>query len=206
MRTFSKNSGGKMFKRKLCFLIPVFLFSVLFGEELKLENNYDGCPDIATHFEYVQKTDNGSAVVLSDGSQWIIKDRDGKESFSHISSEWRIGDEIRIGRHTESNKPRRHLLRNVSNGEANLFTADIDGCVDASNIFCIEKIDANGYAIVMQDGREWAVGYWGSFSTCRWQKGDQVVINKSSYSNWEDYLLINVNKKNSAWASIITWE
>ena len=195
-----------MFKKKVFFLIPLFSFSVLFGKELELENHYHGCPDIATHFEYVQKTDDSSAVVLSDGSQWIVKDSDKEDVFYHISNEWHIGDEIRIGSHDQSNKIGRYLLRNVSNGETNLFLADVDGCVDPSKIFYIEKIDANGYAIVTKNGLEWAVGYWGSFNTCKWRKGDQVVINKSNYSKWEDYLLININNKDSAWASIISWE
>jgi hypothetical protein len=92
----------------------------------------------------------------------------------------------------------------VRNNEVYLVDLDVVS-VDPAKSFNIEKIDKNGYAILTQNEIEWAIGWIGTFNTCKWRVGDRIIINKSGYSVGESYLIINADEGSSVWASLINW-
>jgi hypothetical protein len=199
-----------MFTKNLVLIIailtPLFLTAARPKEKLDLEINSYRCPDIAAVFKGALLQDHSKIVVaLSDGSQWIIASDRPEETLSEISSKWHEGDDIRVGT-TESEKYKeKYILKNVRNSR--VYLADMDSvCIDPSQAYFIERIDEHGYAIITQDGSEWAIGWLGSFATQRWRKGDRIIINKSSYHDWQDYLLINADTGTDAWASLINWK
>lgn len=186
----------------LMCLLPLIKLS---AERVDLDISYKGCPDFYTAFEAIYVQDHGKIVViLNDGSQWIVRDKNATEMFHKISSTWQVGDDIRIGTRTPKEFAGHYILKNARN--QCLCFADLDViCIDPTKANYIEKIDENGYAIFDSNGAEWAIGFWGSLDTYKWRKGDRLIINKSYFGDTEDYLLINADKGSNAWGSRIFW-
>ena len=184
-------------------IFPIFSSMKIMGEEkIDIKIAYYN-PDIAITFEAVYAQDHSKIIIiLNDGSQWVIRNNIYEE-FNKISANWRFGDEIRIEPRDPQEYQGRYILKNVRTHAVCLVDL-VSICLDNSKANYIEKIDSNGYAI-FTNGLEWAIGYWGSITTCKWRKGDRIVINKSHYSKSEDYLLINVDKGTDVWASLILW-
>ena len=188
------------------FLLSMLPFTGFTDEKLDLELNYYDCPTISATFETVViKGKSEGVIILSDGSQWVVKNRADDEVFHEISTSWKRGDEVRIGWRTPEKYQGEYILKNVRNKGTCLVDLDA-ACQDRSKAYFIEQIDTNGYAIITQDGSEWAIGWLGAFTTGVWKKGDRLVINKSDHSNYADYLLINADKGGNVWASLITWK
>lgn len=199
-----------MLKKSLILMSAVLsltLPSIIRSEEkLDLRIAFHGQPDIVTTFRTVLAQDYSKvAIILSDGSQWIVRNNNAQETMDQISARWKSGDEVRIDSRTPDKYQGKYILKNVRNGQVCLVDLDII-CVDVANAYYIEKIDQNGYAILTRDGFELAIGWHGAFTTRKWKRGDRIIINKSGYSNQEDYLLINADKGNDAWSSLINWK
>jgi hypothetical protein len=190
----------------LAILIPAFPSTKLLGEKIDLRIASYDCPEIATSFETAYVQDSSKfVIILDDGSQWIIRNNNPDKLYNQISNDWKSGDEIRIGCRKPEEYQGRYILKNVRNNA--ICFVDLDPVwMDQSKAFYIEKIDENGYAIFTKNGLEWAIGWWGAFTTRQWMKGDRIIINKSEYSGWEDYLLINVDKQTNVWGSLIVWK
>lgn len=148
--------------------------------------------------------DGALLIVLSDGSRWKVKARQaGAELQQMIESGWRAGDDIRID-DADNECPAEFLLKNARSGQ--VYMADLDGELEEGAApVTISKIDKNGYALLTTDGRQWAIGWLGSFTSSRWKVGDTLLINKSHHSNSEDYALINMRDHEQVWASIVNW-
>ena len=198
-----------MFKCRFVLLPIVFVsfcfLSKLFSEEMDLKIKYPKCPDIATAFEAVSVHEYSKiTIILSDGSQWVIRNSSSESVFDHISTHWCEGDEIRVRSREPDKYHGRFLLKNVRNNE--VYLVDLDSiCTDQSKAFYIENIDENGYAILTQNELLWSFGWWGSMTTRNWRIGDRIIINKSDYDNRNDYVLINADKGSNAWGSLISW-
>jgi len=197
-----------MFKKYLIVLSAVLLSVLpsllLAEEEMDFKIAFYACPDIAISFEDVINDHAKARIILSDGSQWVVRNHSADEVVNHTSTHWELGDEIRIAEREAIEYKGKYILKNVKNNEAYLVDLDVVS-IDAEKSFYIEKIDKNGYVILTQNGIEWAIGWLGTFTTCKWRAGDRIIINKSDYSNGEDYLIINADEGSSVWASLINW-
>lgn len=194
------------------FLLSVFLFLASFSISNADENNsfrfstpYRGTPDFATTFVSICQEDDTIILLLSDGSYWKVN-----ADFLDVLETWQKGDEIRLKEYDDDdddedeNGDFTYLLKNIQSREA--LPAKLNLSITPSHCYVIEAIDRNGYLIVTQDGHQWAVGYFGSFTSCNWERGDRLIINKSTYSKAEDYCLINIDMEEDAWASLIDWK
>jgi hypothetical protein len=88
-----------MFKKYLMLFGAVLsiLSSVLSAkEEVDFKIVSYACPDIAISFEDVVNDHAKAWIILSDGSQWVIRNCRADELVDHISTHWESGDEIRI--------------------------------------------------------------------------------------------------------------
>ncbi len=190
----------------LFFLVVSLFFSLkVFSEEIDMKISFPGEPEIAVHFETIAHQGKGRYLLtLSDGSQWLLRDRNPDEIFVQIESEWQTGDEIRIAARKEKERPGKYILKNVRNSRVCLTDLEVFWA-DSSRVNFLEKVDEHGYALCTRGGLQWAMGLWGSFTARGWTAGDRIIINKSRYSSEEDYLLINVDKRTNVWASLITW-
>jgi hypothetical protein len=144
-------------------------------------------------------------VVLSDGSAWLIRDEKPADLFNRVLSSWKKGDEIRIVRREKNESPGKYFLKNVRTQDSFFVNLDII-CKDPSKAFYIEKIDRHGYSIITRDGAEFILGWFGALDARNWSKGDRIIINKGEYQSKEDYLLINVDKDQDAWVSLVEWK
>jgi hypothetical protein len=151
------------------------------------------------------KMENGSfIIVLSDGTRWeVVKT---KTDFKKIQEEWKAGDDI----HIESRHPSRDGLFRLKNARTK------DSCTvrlqkeleSGSRPITISKIDKNGYSIVTSDGRQWSIGWLGSFTSSEWRVGDPLHINKSFFNQRnQDYYIINLRdpKQKEVWATLVRW-
>lgn len=185
-----------MFKKYLILLSAVLsiLPSILFAEEeVDFKIASYACPDIAICFEDVVNDHAKTLIILSDGSQWVVRNCNADEVADHISTHWESGDEIRILEREAEEYKGEYILKNARNNEVSLVDLDAVS-VDPTKSFYIEKIDKNGYAILTQNGIEWAIGWIGTFNTYKWRVGDRIIINKSDYSIGESYLIINAER------------
>jgi hypothetical protein len=199
-----------MLKKSLILMSAILFFTfpstTRSEEKVDLQIAFYGQPDIATTFRAVLPQGRSKvAITLSDGSQWIVRNDSEQEAMGQISAHWKSGDEIRIDSRTPDQYQGKYILKNARNGQVCLVDLD-SACVDAANAYYIEKIDQNGYAIATRDGLEWAIGWYGAFTTRSWKRGDRIIINKSHYSSREDYLLIDADKGTDVWASLIHWK
>lgn len=198
-----------MFKKCLILVSVVLLFVLpsllLAEEEVDFTIASYACPDIAISFEGVINDQAKAKIILSDGSQWVVRNHSADEVVDHISTHWELGDEIRIAEREAIEYKGKYILKNVRNNEACLVDLDVVS-VDLAKSFYIEKIDKNGYAILTQNEIEWVIGWIGAFNTCKWRVGDRIILNKSGYSVGESYLIINADEGSSVWASLINWK
>lgn len=197
-----------MFKKNL-MLLSVALLSILPSvllakEEVDFKIASYACPDIAISFEDVVKDHAKASIILSDGSCWVVRNCNADEAVDYISTHWESGDEIRIVEREAIEYKGKFILKNARNHEVYLLDLDVVSA-DPTKSFYIEKIDKNGYAILTQNGIEWAIGWMGTFNTYKWRAGDRIIINKSNYSIGESYLIINAEEGSSVWASLINW-
>jgi len=115
-----------------------------------------------------------------------------------------VGDDIRLARRTPGKVPGNFLLKNART--RNVYCVDLDKTyADMSKASFIDRIDQNGYAIILNGGTQWAIGYLGSFTTWNWRRYQRIIVNKSSYYRTEDYMLINAEDGSTAWSSLILW-
>ncbi|MFI5334784.1 MAG: hypothetical protein ACHQT8_06465 [Chlamydiales bacterium] len=173
--------------------MPEEFFFSIGSEKTEFPATYQG--GTVTNYPY-------ATIQLSDGSQWIIKDKTVDEAALEISENWNLGDDIRIQFDLENGE---FALRSVQSPL--LFHVELDTSCISNTAYCIDSIDENGYAIVTNDASEWAVGWLGSVTTQHWQPGDRVIINKSIFSRGEDYIMINLTREQApCWVSLITWK
>jgi hypothetical protein len=166
-------------------------------ETLHFSTPYTQVPEFAITFVSSSNWDNETiTILLSDGSLWNVN-----AEFVESLAEWQQGDEIRWALHADTDE---YLLKNMRS--KTILMAELDFSVFPSNSYVIENIDVNGYLIETKGGEKWSVGYFGSFTSCHWRKGDRLIINKSKYSRCEDYCLINLNEKNDVWASLVRYQ
>lgn len=170
------------------------------------EENFNFTIDISTKPIFVTLfqecfLDNASRVtiVLSDGSRWIIKNA-AKEIVNEINKSWKAGDDIRIKKVPGKKE---FSLKNIYN--PNIYCAVLDYRGIKSSLYRVDKMDANGYALITNEGSEWVMGWLGAISTQHWALGDRLTINKSDFSREEDYLIINLKNGSSCWTSLIFW-
>lgn len=161
-------------------------------------------PEIQVSFVKTDLTDDGiSVIVLSDGSRWIVRNKNSSV-LEQIENQWKAKDDIRIDDCDDEKSDANFLLKNVRTKD--VFLVDLDDELEAgSDPVTITKIDKNGYALLSSDGRHWSIGWLGSFSSSSWKIGDRLLINKGSFSDPADYTLIHLKDKEAVWASIIRW-
>jgi hypothetical protein len=163
-------------------------------------------PAIATTFHKAfERKPSQTAIELSDGSIWVVCNRESAEVLKEINQRWRSGDEIRIHYREPKRYAGHYILKNARNDTVYLVDVTQD-CSSTSNAYYIEHIDSNGYAILTKNGLQWSIGWQGSFTTIKWRKGDRILINKSYYHSTEDYLIINADNRSNVWASLIQWK
>jgi hypothetical protein len=193
----------------MSYLRNLFFFALLSGSLFGLVDsvpkdiavNYRGRPSIIVTFEGCDTLESGSLILsLSDGSRWLLQSATEEEKASIFES-WKKGDDIRLGYGGGAN---RFALKNARNKD--LFSVAID---PSSFAFIetpsIQKMDKNGYALILDNGSEWRVGWLSSFASHRWRPGDRLLINKSDNSKEEGYLLINLKDGSQATADMICW-
>ena len=174
-------------------------------EELDFEIRSYAKPEIATTFCAFSATTSEAYLILSDGSVWRVRNLPVSQVEQEVAEQWRVGDDVRLAERTPQERQGNFLLKNARTGA--VYLVDLDSqCADFSKASIIDKVDQNGYAIMMNGGSEWAIGYLGSFITWHWRPYDRVIINKSSYHCTEDYLLIHADDASTAWASLIMWK
>jgi len=189
----------------LALLAPLTLLSGEDTEQLDFKINSYTRPQIITTFQGFSATDSEARLILSDGSIWLVRNLPASQVAEEIASEWCLGDDIRLDKRIPKKYRGHFLLKNARTTA--VYLVDLDPqCADFSRASIIDKIDQNGYAIWMNGGTEWSIGYFGSFTTSNWRPYDRVIINKSSYSRAEDYLIINADDASSAWSSLIVWK
>lgn len=161
-------------------------------------------PEIRVGFSKTVKDADGLLhIVLSDGSRWTVKNKTTDTILDTIQKEWAAGDDIRIDDADEECYGE-FLLKNART--KTVYVVDLEKTLDeTSNAVTIVKLDQNGYAMITSDGRQWAIGWLGSFDTSKWKVGDTLLVNKSHYSSYADYALINLRNKKSVWASTVLW-
>ncbi len=137
----------------------------------------------------------GLRVHLSDGSSWQLI---GAADLTAVAKSWNAGDDIRIEEYEDGV----FVLKSSTNPA--YFLAELD--LGSYSLYYIDKIDANGYLIVANDGSEWVQGWLGAVTSQYWNPGDFVLINKSSYSDSADYLIINLKDGSTCWTSLISWK
>jgi len=158
-------------------------------------------PKICTAFDQVKLLDPSRVVViLSDGSKWNIHGEKYPGAFEAISENWEKGDDIRVKQYSDG-KDSEFIMKNVR--EKSVYLTQLSQeCNDLSKAYFLTKVDETGYALRTQDGKQWAVGYWGSFDTQHWEEGDRVILNKSTHSNrYEDYEMIHPGNMDSVWVT-----
>lgn len=134
-------------------------------------------------------------VHLSDGSSWRLA---GTYDLTAVMQSWNAGDDIRVEEYEDGV----FVLKSSTNPA--YFLAELD--LSSYSLYYIDKIDANGYLIVANDGSEWVQGWLGAVTSQYWNPGDFVLINKSSYSDSADYLIINLKDGSTCWTSLISWK
>lgn len=196
----------------LCFVL-CFPFFLLAGncsksaeEQLDFSIASHTQPAVAVAFQRVFLNPQSEPMVeLSDGSLWHVRNKEAQEVVNDVSQMWHSGDEIRIDTRQPREFQGNFILKNVRNHT--VFLADLSSkCSNPSNAYYIERLDDNGYALLTKDGMEWSIGWLGSFTSNRWRKGDRILINKSYFHSGEDYIIINTERKNHVWASLIQWK
>ncbi len=199
-----------MFKRSLFFLCVVLVTLVpslaLPAETVDFVISSYNHPHILTGFETAfLNTNLETVIVLSDGSQWIVRSRSVEKVPGGIFANWKLGDEVRIKDRLPEEYEGAFILKNTRNNAVCLVDLDFDSLGQITDNH-IDKVDQNGYALITQNGLEFVFGWLGACITQHWQADDLIIINKSSYSRREDYLLINASSGESAWGSLIDWK
>ncbi len=161
--------------------------------------------------------DNRSKLIitLDDGSQWIVCHVNENTALGKIVTEWSKTDEICLNKA----KNGRFFLKNLTNGQCHLV--DYGGYINSPKAYFIDKIDNGGYTLdsfffdtnicksiffASQDGSRLAVGYWETFYYYQWNVGDRIIINKGPHSDKPNYLIINLDQKNSVWGGLVLWQ
>ena len=164
-------------------------------------------PKICTAFQEVKKLDDARVtIILSDGSMWDVNPLEGEDAFENISSNWKVGDDIRIGKDDDYDD----LLVLKNAREKTAFFATLSKkCDDLSKAFFIDKIDCTGYALKTTAGEIFVAGYMGSFTTQHWREQERIIINKSTHSGrHEDYEIFNADTNadtnRSAWLTKVS--
>lgn len=170
-------------------------------EKLDIQINSCARPKICTAFDQVKFLDPSRVVViLSDGSQWNINCEKYPNAFYAIIKNWEKGDDIRVRQYSDG-KDDEFIMKNIRE-KSTYLTQLSQECDDLSKAYFLTKVDETGYALRTQDGKQWAVGYWGSFDTQYWEEGDRVILNKSTHSGrYEDYDMIHPGKMDSVWVT-----
>lgn len=73
-------------------------------ESKKVDMNINSVarPKICTAFEEIKLINSSKVVIiLSDGSQWKVKEENSKSVYETVSRNWKVGDDIRIKDDTE---------------------------------------------------------------------------------------------------------
>lgn len=157
-------------------------------------------PAFVTSLQDIMLETAGVKIVLSDGSQWLLSSQDPAVLYSEINQNWKVGDDIRID---EPAKEDFFVLKSV--GSPAFYPAELLQKSESA-LYHIEKMDKNGYVVNSSDGSMWVIGWIDSFSSCHWQPGEAITINKSSFVRKEDYLLINHKTGSSCWVSQVSWK
>lgn len=198
-----------MFNRKIFFLGAIFMTMIVslgFAEEkVDFQISSYSPPDICTGFKSILLQNKESVIVLSDDSQWIVRNRCAEEVLSDILDNWEVGDEVRIGERVPQKYEGKFVLKNVRTGAVYLVDLNFNFVSQRPGYF-INRIDQNGYAVVTQNGLEFIFGWIGACTVQYWRREDPIIINKSHFSSNEDYLIINARNGKSAWASLIYWD
>jgi len=192
-----------------CTALLILFITPLLAEEkpkepLDFEISSYAMPEIATTFQALAADGEKARIVLSDGSVWLLRSVGSEQAQAEIAPAWYVGDDIRLARRTPNQVPGNFLLKNART--RNVYCVDLDKTyVDMSKASFIDKIDQNGYAIILNGGTQWAIGYLGSFTTWNWHRYQRIIVNKSAYYRTEDYMLINSEDGSTAWSSLILW-
>jgi hypothetical protein len=184
------------------FSIPAFSAEEVVDIEIKCSY----LPMIATTFQSCTVSDsNQLQIVLSDGSIWTISDSLVMDIYDSITTDWVVGDDIRIASKNLFSKEKNFLLKNVRNDQVLNVNISKNYQADLQPVF-IKKVDKNGYGLVTTQNLDWSIGFASSFTVVDWEKTDRLIINKSSYSCREDYLLINARNGSSCRGTLLIYQ
>jgi hypothetical protein len=182
-------------------LFPLFSFAnpQKTHKDVDFEILYNEMPLFVTTFQECSLNSSSSiAIILSDGSRWIIKSNTPKELYEDIYRNWKVGDDIRIKK-----SEKKFILKSIYSPE--FYVADLDLESNDTALYYIEKVDKNGYAILTHEGSEWIFGWLSAVSVQYWAPGQSVTINKGGFSGQENYYIINRNNGAICWASLVSW-
>lgn len=174
----------------LC-LVPFFSFAAITNDHNSnfIISSFE-TPAFNTTFEecYLDAGKNQVIIKLSDGSHWFVNRSSQKATFQELISQilqnWHIGDDIRISYDSGNNFALKNLYSNV------LYFVSLD-LARADSPISLKQIDHSRYVIVTSEGSKWATGWLGSILIRHWNSGNFLTINKSNFSEKEDYLIIN---------------
>jgi hypothetical protein len=182
--------------------IPAFSTEEVVDFEIKCSS----LPMIGTTFQSCTIVDsNQLQVVLSDGSIWTITDPCVMDIYDSITTDWVVGDDIRIASNHLFSKEENFLLKNARNEQVFSVKISKNYQADLKPVF-IKKVDKNGYGLVTTQNLDWSIGFVSSFTVVDWKKTDRLIINKSSYSYGEDYLLINARDGSSCRGTLLIYQ
>lgn len=198
-------------KRSFILRICIILFSLWLHHSLSaipdIHVLYKERPLLITSFEdcYLGYLDE-LVIILSDGSQWMIIDKQkAEEARRKISENWQVGDDIRLKENLElSQKKKIFTLKNVRTEETYLAELSVN-CAYPSSALFIKKIDENGYAIMTSDGSLWSVGLMGAYIAHKWHPQERIIVNKGDQAKAEQYYLISVKDGSFCWGNLIRW-
>lgn len=162
--------------------------------DLKISNT--ARPKICTEFHEINMQER--MIILSDGSNWKISQKNPSSTLSKVTELWKKGDDVRLARYYKGVHTG-FIMYNVRLQQA-LLVQSSKKCADLSKAFFISEVDPSGYALKTTDGKTWVTGFAGSFSVSRWEKGQRVIVNQGTHCK-NDYTMIHPNTKSTAWVT-----
>ncbi|MFA6119196.1 MAG: hypothetical protein WCT85_07175 [Parachlamydiales bacterium] len=177
----------------------------------------------------IQLNDGSQWFVIS---EFIDDLQKVSEAFAASFDLWNIGDDIIINKNNleiESNPGKRiklseseYVLKNARNNQVFFVELNYNMWEQVKNS-SIEKIDNKGYFVTTENKVDWEINWFDSWATYKWRVGDKIIIARAdkifmeekgnftvikdcSNKYGDNYLLINLNARNSAAPSIVKWK
>lgn len=139
--------------------------------------------------------EDGAFCKLEDGTVWEVFERgisflwclfpDDADKLKH----WLQGDEIVLIAKKMDHVYYPFLYNRRTQDSVRMVLSNQD---KALSCYEIQEVDSDGYYITLSDDSSWEIGWWDSFSTWHWKKGERILVYQNEGIH-PSYSLINLD-------------